>query len=659
MSAATAPATRRKLTYFVLGLAILSVNTFLWRGVASPLTGNVPPSWSVAARANTLELTDLAAGQADLTGSTARLMLTGSRGLALAILWYQSDEKKKKHEWNKLELLVETITKLQPHSPAPWTYQSWNIAYNVSVESDRVRDKFFYIAKGIDLLARGVRLNKDQPDMRYMLGFYYQNKFGVADETNYFRSLFQMACIDPRDRDPAKLRSGDTVDPVEFEKFVRANPQLVRRLKDKLSVSTPDAVVNFLRDNRNIPSRYYDPEADGGKTGPKPVGESQFPTLPLEAKPPFNTVHTEDSPLADDFDNYLAARAWFGYAQAPLPPPEPQIEIRERVAIARDTGKRVPRAPALIIFRHLPIRAQAFVGERLEKEGWFDDSPWKIDEDRSGPERWFPEKSVEVGGGTNFNDAAWAKAFTEFEQHGQQNGMFYDAAALNRLEERSKLYRDKYKLVFDDYGPDLSDPSIDADLKASYRAHRLLFFYRVNRDMSNFPHHYHTTDAERHPETIRARKFFFDAARLNKLAEPERAMDQYERGFALWQKVLARFPEYRADAGLQDDIYVLQIAYTDLVEANRGSAVRAVTSAAGVLSGALNGPLGVASGTVFSLPLGGKPLPIPVVGPLDQIAPDGKPWLDPLIGVTARNRAGRDEPETPPATGSPREKESK
>lgn len=649
MAASSSPTLGNKILYVVLALVLLCVNTFFWRGVASPLTGNVPPSWSVSARADKLSLTDLSAGEADLTGSAARLVLTGSRGLAQAILWYQAEEKKKRHEWNKLDLLVNTITKLQPHSPSPWVYQSWNIAYNVSVESDRVRDKFYYIAKGIQLLAKGVRLNKDQPDMRYMLGFYYQNKFGVADETNSFRSLFQMACIDPRDRDAAKLRSGNSVDLVEVEKFMRTNPQLVRRLKEKLNISTPDALVDFLRDNRDIPSRYFDPELDQGKTGLRARTDDQFPTLPLEAKPPFGDVLTQDSVLNDTFDNFQAARSWFGYAQVPLPPPEPQIELKERLEIARETGKRIPRAPALIIFRHLPIRAQSFVGERLEKEGWFDESGWKVDEDRTGSERWFPDKAVEVGGGTNLNDAAWARAFAEWEQHGQQNGLLYDAASMARMQERATLYRDKYKLAPDEFGPDLDDKT-DPDLKASYRAHRMLYFYGTNRFMSNFPHHYHTTEAEKHKDTIQARKLFFDANRLNKLAEPERAMEQYERGFTYWLKSLERFPEFRADSALQDDVYEIQLAYLALVDANRGPTVRHATTAGSLLNGAIIGPLGIAAATVYELPMNGRPLPIPVVGPLDQIAPDGKTWVDPNVGITARNRVAPEDQESGPPT---------
>ena len=144
---------------------------------------------------------------------------TGSRGAAVTILWKAAIDKQMKNEWNELELIVRSLTKLQPHFLTPWLFQSWNLAYNVSVESDRVKDKYFYITRGIELLAQGERLNRDNPDMRRWIGFYLQNKFGVADETNTLRSLYQLSCIDPQEREPSRFRqSGRPVDltPTEF-----------------------------------------------------------------------------------------------------------------------------------------------------------------------------------------------------------------------------------------------------------------------------------------------------------------------------------------------------------------------------------------------------------------------------------------------------------
>src|SRR5271166_4574016 len=185
-------ARRRKLIYLGL-IVVLFTAAFLWRNNA------------VANQAQKLSLREVDRGDVELTGAVVRLGLTGSRGLATSVLWMSAIDKQKKNQWNELELLVRSVTKLQPHFITPWLFQSWNLAYNVSVESDRVSDKYSYITRGIELLSEGERQNRDNPDMRFSIGFYTQHKICGSDETNVHRSLFQLSCIPPNERDPARF----------------------------------------------------------------------------------------------------------------------------------------------------------------------------------------------------------------------------------------------------------------------------------------------------------------------------------------------------------------------------------------------------------------------------------------------------------------------
>ncbi|MFL5328935.1 MAG: hypothetical protein ACJ8C4_08455 [Gemmataceae bacterium] len=638
---------RRKVTYVAAMLVLLVVNTFFWRGAAS--RGGEPFPWTVTAQANQLELSELATGEADLTGSAVRLLLTGSRGLALATLWYQSDEKKKRHEWNKLELIVDSITRLQPHTAAPWLFQSWNIAYNVSVESDRVKDKFFYITRGMELLSKGIRLNKDHPDLRYMMGFYYQNKFGVSDEVNVLRSLMQMSSIDPRERDPGRLKPRDQIDPIAFEEFVKKQPQLVRRLREKLNKGREE-VVDFLRENRTIPCRYYDPALDRDQ-GLKPAA-IQFPVLPSEQPRSVSNLKWQESDLRDDFDNYQAAESWFAYALDPLPEPDLTFEtfLLDRREQARRRGKRLPKAPAEVIFRHGPSRAASFIGERLEKEGWFDESGWEVDGIRVGNDRWF-EQPLSVGTGVPWALDAWSKAAALWRSHGAATGLYLEPTEKVRLEEQAKLYRERY--AAEGLGRDISNESVDAAMKESFRAYRRLYFYEQNRQMTNFAHHYYRANAELDPVTIQARKLLFEAGRLRAAAEPDRAMERYAQAFEQWKKVLTRYKEVREDTSLQEDVYELQVQYMDLINDYRGSMVRPVL----VVSSMLEQGLAIADGmSIATAPLGtlqmqpaSKPLPLPVVGPLDQLDPDGKAWMEPSIARGIRVKLGKEVEDAPPA----------
>ena len=45
---------------------------------------------------------------------------------------------------------------------------------------------------------------------------------------------------------------------------------------------------------------------------------------------------------------------------------------------------------AAVIFRHYPARAQSYVGERLQQEGWYDEDGWEVP-------NWFGDKKVVIG----------------------------------------------------------------------------------------------------------------------------------------------------------------------------------------------------------------------------------------------------------------------
>src|SRR5207244_13095150 len=130
----------RKVVYLVLSLVLFTASLMHRRFVVIPQAYN-------------LQLREEARGEVELTSSAVRLTLTGLRGVTTCFLWQAAIDKQKRHEWNELELLVRSITKIQPYFASPWLFQSWNLAFNVAVECDRVRDKYFYITRGLELLA--------------------------------------------------------------------------------------------------------------------------------------------------------------------------------------------------------------------------------------------------------------------------------------------------------------------------------------------------------------------------------------------------------------------------------------------------------------------------------------------------------------------------
>jgi hypothetical protein len=664
------PSAQRKLLYFGLILGLFVVNTFFWRGVASPLTGNQPPAWTVASQAKALELTEDTQGESDLLGSTVRLGLTGSRGLAVTILWRAAIEKQKRNEWNELEFLVRSLTKLQPRFLTPWLFQSWNLSYNVSVENDRVSDKYFYISRGIELLAQGERLNRDNPDMRFWLGFYYLNKFGVSDEANTLRSLFQLSNIEPSKRDPSRLRPGGPggqVELAEFEAFCRENPQLVRRLREfVLRPNTPADLVDFLADNRKLPSRYYD-AADGallrGQPGTlKPV-DQQFPVLPTHKPVRFQSDEpTASDTLGDWFDNYQAARAWFSLSQDPLPDPEPMVAVEDRrERLARNKGRRLPRQPAEVIFRQYPARAQSFIAERMQKEGWFDEGGWSVDAGKSGLGRWFPPgREVIIGKDDPQNGTAmyWNRAYTMWREDGRSLGIYLDPTEEAALNLQAQEFREKYKVAPGDIADALRVEMMPTEsLRASLIAHRKLAYRNQNLSMTNFAHHYYRAEAEREAELIQARKLIHTADQYRKAAEPERAAEKYLEGFAKWKNVLGRdqYREFRNDAFTQEETYEAQLRYLEVVRELQGGQLRPALMTRDVLAWGMTGLAGgrfpgqAGLGLLYGLVTDARSLPLPLPGPFDGNAPDGKPWVAPHIVQDIHNKHNMNQPVAPAA----------
>ncbi|HWY85917.1 MAG TPA: hypothetical protein VNX28_04290, partial [Gemmataceae bacterium] len=510
----------RKVVYTGLIVALFTVSLLHRRFVVEP-------------QGNNLLLREVSRGEVKLTDSAVRLALVGSRGIAVTFLWSTAIDKQKRHEWNELDLLVSSITKLQPHFVTPWLFQSWNLAFNVAVECDRPRDKYFYISRGLEVLAEGERRNfkppaPGNPDMRQNMGSYYQLKIGNSDEKNTMRCLLEMSCIDPLERAPERLwvdtDRGKMVKLDKFKDFCVQNPRLVRRLNDQLRLASPKEVVSFLDDNRDIPSR-FEPPAGGPQQKESVVKDplEQFPIMP----PDLPNLKSRELSNAELVDVFFVSRNWYEYAQKPLPEPpaEPGLEVPPPNPLV----KRLPRYIAVQIFRGLPARAQEYIAENLEAEGWFDGDGWAIkkwfDKDR-GPN----DPEFRVGTEPKFHARpAWEAAYQKYLSYGTSTGLYLTPTELDELNRAAELYRRTFKVEEGYKGPEVRPDRPEYD---SFRAHkRLLYAGLYGLSMTNFPEHLTQTDAERDPETVTARKFFYGAERFRRAEDPERAIPLYQQAW--------------------------------------------------------------------------------------------------------------------------------
>jgi hypothetical protein len=612
----------RKFVYFgiilVLFLVTLGLRNF--------------PVYGLDAQAEKLSIREQDLGEGDLTGQAVRLSLVGSRGITITCLWAAAQEKQKKHEWNELELIVRSLTKLQPHFIAPWRFQSWNLSYNVSVESDRVKDKYFYITRGIDLAAEGERNNRNNPDLRLDVGYFMQDKIGLADEAHTLRCLLQLSLIDPLERLPSRFRSAgnDQVDNmVEFRDFCEKHPMLVRRLREHLRCKLPEDIVDFLEANQKVPSRFEDfAVATGQDTTPlKPVTD-RFPPLPPQSRyagmcygsPLLElSFDSPSSQLGDSVDNFAVARAWFCYSQDPLYP-----------ANDKDQPRR-PRLISTIIFLGYPSRAQHYLAETLEKEGWYDQTGWEI-RDWMFPEDKLqgqgPKGTITVGKSEAWAQEAWKKAFemTEFRGKTSVPPLMLDDKQLKEL-----------------------DP-------------QLQYMYNVNKNLTNFNHFYVLSKVEQTTEAVTARRLFHEAETYNNLADFDQAKPIFENPGALgppntwgskatgwknttgWKKLLLDHPDYANEDDVQEETYVFEHHYKHALQELSGPLYKQLV--------VLNDALGQAAQWPANMPFG-MPLPwyspsiqlnrklhAQIKGPFDDVKPNDEKFISDDAVQIARDRLG-------------------
>jgi len=717
-------AKRRKLGYLA-AIGVLLILSLVVRGTFFPIgklsadeiSTRPVESLTLDGRAKVHELTELHQGGEELSGAAVRLLLTGSRGLAVSALWNTAIDKQKKQEWNELDIAVDSITRLQPHTIEPWLFQSWNLAYNVSVEMDRLNDMYFYIARGISIAAEGEGLNRNNPDLRYMIGFFYQNKFGVSDRVTTLRCLYQLSCIPDEDRDPDRLLNPDkTVNQERFEEFCVKHRELVRRMKEtripgdgsedkQVLAATPAQVVAFLRNNRKLPSRYK----PGTRELDKEHRVKQFPVLPdMREYPDLAAELKFDAELGDpEQDAFMAARAWYSLANKALPPPS--TEPSQSGSYNPDPLRyRIPKRPATIIFRQGPMRAQSYVADRLTKEGWFDArDPWVVDDALDEDRAWLPKTgpdgkrvtaTIPAWDGYTAQDA-WRDAADRWRRHGTDNGLRMDPARMQQYVAKAEEFcRLRPGLDVGMPTPPLTpDEQGDPHIVDVHHAHEVLTAFITNRNMTNFETFELEADAMQSDDAMLAKKRFRQADKaVREAAQYSEAVRLYDEGFAAWQRVMLSHQDCRARKAAdssraaqackdfrdldraQEDVYELNMRYVKLAMDVRQAQLRTATQLLNDLF--FHGAAGTTSGNPFQFACdtvvlaadverpgaGGAPTrvearapqlktvaPLPLPGPMDGLAPDGTPWVGEHIKRRVKERLGIIKPQPTMPPGGP------
>lgn len=194
----------RKVAYGV-AIAALLFPLSLMSSPATMTEQGLNPGGKLAQLRNEYRLGQANLGEIDPASETMKLATLGLRGVAMNLLWEKANYYKKTEDWSNLTATLDQLAKLQPNFITFWKFQSWNISYNVSVEFDDYRDRYYYVRRGIDFLKTGESYNQDNPHLLWDLGWFIGQKIGRADEYLQYRRLFKADDdFHPEDRPPEK-----------------------------------------------------------------------------------------------------------------------------------------------------------------------------------------------------------------------------------------------------------------------------------------------------------------------------------------------------------------------------------------------------------------------------------------------------------------------
>ena len=187
---------RRKVIYGVLLLVLVPLLFLIGRpariaveagGEVRTVAGGLLAEY----RSSQQGLSEAQISEIDPASSTIKLATFGMRGIAIALLWHQAEEKKKRHEWNDVVAIANQIIFLEPHFVSIWEFLGWTLAYNASAEFDDYRERYRWVIRGIDFLLTGLKKNRLSPKLCGATGWTVSQKIGIADEVEQYRRLLR------------------------------------------------------------------------------------------------------------------------------------------------------------------------------------------------------------------------------------------------------------------------------------------------------------------------------------------------------------------------------------------------------------------------------------------------------------------------------------
>tara|TARA_Y100000589_G_scaffold300447_1_gene310600 strand:- start:1771 stop:3216 length:1446 start_codon:yes stop_codon:yes gene_type:complete len=119
--------------------------------------------------------------------------LGGFRGLIANFLWARATRLQENGRFFEALSLADWITKLQPTYPSVWTFQSWNMAYNISKQFEDHEDRWRWVQSAITLLRdQALQYNPESTEIYRELAWIFQDKIGANLDNShlYYKQIW-------------------------------------------------------------------------------------------------------------------------------------------------------------------------------------------------------------------------------------------------------------------------------------------------------------------------------------------------------------------------------------------------------------------------------------------------------------------------------------
>ena len=258
----------------------------------------------------------------------------------------------------------------------------------------------------------------------------------------------------------------------------------------------------------------------------------QFPLLPPPEDRDWPDPRKREM-TNESIDVFLMCRTWYAFAQKPLPDPDPNP--KPQMPDYDKLKYRIPKQMVTQLFRQYPPRAQVYIAETLESEGFFDSEGWDIP-------LWFekmPDRQGDVDRvGTDpkyHSRLAWSESFEAYKEFGRANGLYIPPEKLAEYNKLAEPFRAALK-VEPGQMPQSIPPEWRVGAKGeSMEAHQRLNNSQYFRRLCNFDAFFDQTEGERDPVTVAMRKQLFYAQRLSKTSVASAVtLEYYDKAWTLY-----------------------------------------------------------------------------------------------------------------------------